>query len=184
MHTTHPAAEALDIPWGWRQRDVQLFRWMRAGHRARPWLLRAAKGLSHWGWLPLFAALCAMAWRFDHGVHLVLSCVGAAGLAQVACKRFARRWAAPRPFALGLSPNHLHHGARAGFPSTHAVVMGSVAGFMALAAPADPLLAVIGAMALATAWARVYAGAHFPSDVLAGLGLGLAWGSLAAGWWV
>ena len=94
MHTTHPAADALDIPWGWRQRDVQLFRWMRAGHRARPWLLRAAKGLSHWGWLPLFAALCAMAWRLDHGVHLVLSCVGAAGLAQVACKRFARRWAA------------------------------------------------------------------------------------------
>ena len=30
---------------------------------------------------------------------------------------------------------------------------------------------------LATAWARVYAGAHFPSDVLLGLGLGgtLGW---------
>ena len=38
-----------------------------------------------------------------------------------------------------------------------------------------PLAVLIGT-ALATAWARVYAGAHFPSDVLLGLALGCALG--------
>ena len=91
-------------------------------------------------------------------------------------KKCALVWAAFRPFALGVSHNHLKHGSRAGLPSTHAAVMGSVVGFMAVVAPGHPLLAVLGTIALGTAWARVCVGAHFPTDVLLGLSLGGAMG--------
>lgn len=111
----------------------------------------------------------------------LLQCLLVASLVQVLSKQCASRWNLPRPFQLGLSPNHLGHSARAGFPSTHAMVMGTVFGFMALALPSGWILASLAGLALATAWARVYAGAHFPLDVLAGLGLG-ALAGLLAGW--
>lgn len=168
---------AADAPWGARRWDVWLFRWMRAGHGARASLLPLARQVSHHSWVPLLATLCAMALGRPDGPWIVLPCLFVATVAQVLSKQCASRWAAPRPFALGLSKNHLGHGPRAGLPSTHAAVMGSVVGFMAVAAPGHPLLALLTGVALATAWARVYAGAHFPSDVLLGLCLGgtLGW---------
>lgn len=162
--------------WGYRHVDVRLFRWMRAGHGARPLLLPVACAISHRSWAPMLIALIAMAGASPAGGWLLLQVLCVATAVQVLSKQCAVRWAAPRPFALGLSHNHLKHSPRAGLPSTHAAVMGSVVGFMAVAAPGHPLLAVLGAIALATAWARVYAGAHFPSDVLLGLGLGGALG--------
>ena len=162
--------------WGYRQFDVRLFRWMRAGHGARPGLLPAACAISHRSWAPMLITLMAMAGATPSGGWMLLQVLLMATLAQVLSKQCAVLWAAPRPFALGLSHNHLQHGPRAGLPSTHAAVMGSVVGYMAVAAPGHPLLAVLGGIALATAWARVYAGAHFPSDVLLGLGLGGALG--------
>ncbi|MFN7121284.1 MAG: phosphatase PAP2 family protein [Hydrogenophaga sp.] len=166
--TFDPAQSA----WGYRQIDVRLFRWMRAGHGARPRLLPVACAIAHRSWAPMLFTLLAMASTLPSGGWTLLQVLGMAVIAQVMSKQCAAFWAAPRPFAIGLSHNHLKHGPRAGLPSTHAAVMGSVVGFMAVAAPGHPLLAVLGSMALATAWARVYAGAHFPSDVLLGLGLG------------
>jgi undecaprenyl-diphosphatase len=85
---------------------------------------------------------------------------------------------------LGLSPNHLQHSERGGFPSTHAMVMGAVLGFMLLALPAAPLLLLAMALTVAaTGWARVCAGAHFPLDVLGGTALGLIGGALGAWAW-
>lgn len=177
-----PIASARDHldDWGLRRLDVCLFRWMRAGHRARARLLPVACAIAHRSWAPMVIALIAMAAGMPSRGWLLLQVMGVATLVQVISKQCAVRWAAPRPFALGLSHNHLKHGPRAGLPSTHAAVMGSVVGFMAVAAPGHPLLAVLGAIALATAWARVYAGAHFPSDVLLGLALGSTLGWLGA----
>jgi membrane-associated phospholipid phosphatase len=80
---------------------------------------------------------------------------------------------------LGLSPEYLAHGARAGLPSTHATVMFTVA-FMLIA---DPRLRAVGlavlAIAVATAWARVYVGVHFPVDVAAGALLGACVAAIA-----
>ncbi len=166
--------------WGYRQVDVRLFRWMRAGHGARPSLLPAACAISHRSWAPMLITLMVMAGAMPSGGWLLLQVLGMATVAQVLSKQCAVFWAAPRPFTLGLSHNHLQHGPRAGLPSTHAAVMGSVAGFMAVAAPGHPLLAVLGAIALTTAWARVYVGAHFPTDVMLGLGLGGALGWVGA----
>lgn len=176
----HASLSHTESAWGYRRFDVWLFRWMRAGHGARPRLLPVARWISHRSWFPLLITLVAMCLPLPSGGWLLLQVLCVATAAQVMSKKCAVLWGAPRPFALGLSHNHLKHGPRAGLPSTHAAVMGAVVGFMAAVLPLHPLLAVLGAIALLTAWARVYAGAHFPCDVVAGLGLGVGAGWAAA----
>ena len=170
-----------DRAWGWREWDVQVFRWM-SGANASPARVRVAVFVADWSWVPMLLLVCAMAWKSHLGPVVALQCLCVAGLAQLACKRLAARWHAPRPFSLGLCPNHLNHGPSAACPSAHALVMGVVTAFMACLAPGDLLWMLMGLIALCTAWARVYVGAHFPSDVLLGLALGALVGAGAARW--
>jgi undecaprenyl-diphosphatase len=65
-------------------------------------------------------------------------------------------------------------------PSTHAAVMACLAGALSPWMVVWPELALLPSIAVITAWARVHAGAHFPSDVLAGLMLGASVGSAAS----
>lgn len=66
------------------------------------------------------------------------------------------------------------------FPSDHSVMAGAVAAGLLLATRRLGLTAVV--LAALLAFARLYVGAHYPWDVLAGLAVGVAvaW----AGWWV
>ena len=174
-----PAAPA------WQALDRRLFAWVGGGHAARPHTLALACALGRWSWVPLLALMTAVALRDGaNGLWVLGQCLAVAALVQLASKRLARRWCAQRPFMLGLSPNHLRHSTRGGFPSTHATVMGAVLGFMALNLPAgDPALAGMALTVVTTGWARVYAGAHFPLDVLGGLVFGgLSGLTLAAVW--
>jgi undecaprenyl-diphosphatase len=78
----------------------------------------------------------------------------------------------------------------ASFPSGHAflsaVTLLSIAGFVGLASRRDD----IGRLSVVLAWvmvvligfSRIYLGVHWPTDVLAGWCLGLAWSSLAVAW--
>jgi undecaprenyl-diphosphatase len=97
---------------------------------------------------------------------------------QLVGKRLARRWQAQRQFVLGLCDNHLGHSARAGFPSSHALVMGAVIGVLLPYTLNDALLAAMSAIAVLTGWARVHTGAHFPLDVVVGTVIGLLAGLL------
>lgn len=164
----------------WQRLDRHLFHWMGGGHRARALPLAVAQRVARWSWVPLLGLMTAGLPRDGHGISVLGQCLLAAAVVQVASKRLSRHWSSNRPFMEGLSPNHLNHSVRAGFPSTHATVMGAVLGFMWLQMPPGPALAGIAAVTLCTGWARVYAGAHYPLDVLAGLLLGGGAGLLAA----
>lgn len=168
------------MPLFWRRLDQHLFHWMGGGHRACGWPLTVAKGVAQWSWVPLLALMAAGLPFDSRGLTLLVQCLLVATLVQVSSKRLSRHWSSNRPFMEGLSPNHLKHSVRAGFPSTHATVMGAVLGFMGLQMPPGPALAGIAAVTLCTGWARVYAGAHYPLDVLAGLSLGCSTGLLLA----
>jgi undecaprenyl-diphosphatase len=170
----------------WRAGDERLFELLGGGHAARPVTLRLACVVARWSWLPLLALMVAAVWPLGlAGAWLLAVCLGTATVAQLISKRLARHWQVQRPFMRGLSPNHLGHSTRGGFPSTHAMVMGSVLGFMLLVLPAGhALLPAMALTVVATGWARVCAGAHFPLDVLAGSALGLACGAIGAHWFV
>jgi undecaprenyl-diphosphatase len=183
--TAHTASDARAVAPAWQTLDRRLFAWLGGGHAARPMPLALACASGRWSWMPLLALMTAVALR-DGAVGLkgLAQCLAVAALVQLVSKWLARRWSAQRPFMVGLSPNHLRHSARGGFPSTHATVMGAVLGFMALNLPVgDPAFAGMALTVAVTGWARVYAGAHFPLDVLAGLVFGGLSGVLAAAAW-
>ncbi len=176
MNPSHVAPAVIASPW--LRLDVFLFQRIGAGH-GPAWLMASSRTLARWSWLPLLAVVAAVGAQAPaHGALLALLSLAHAGLVQLAGKRLARHWQAQRPFVLGLCSNHLGHSARAGFPSSHALVMGAVIGAMLPHTVNDTLLAAMTAIAVLTGWARVHTGAHFPLDVIVGTVVGLFAGLL------
>lgn len=174
MTPSHAAAPTIASLW--LRLDAFLFRHIGAG-RGPAWLMGLARAWARWSWLPLLALMAAVGAQAPaHGAWLVLLGLAFAGLVQLAGKRLARHWQSPRPFALGLCANHLGHSARAGFPSSHALVMGAVIGVLLPHTVNDTLVAAMTTVAALTGWARVHTGAHFPLDVAVGTVAGLAAG--------
>lgn len=161
--------------------DLRVFAWAGGGHAARALPLRVALLSARSGsgllllTLLISASFTAAPFAFFIWVLLLV------GTSQYAGKRLAHHFGSPRPYHLGLSPNHLQQGARGGWPSSHAVSMACVSA--ALWVTGVPSMLVVSALllTLATGWARIYVGAHFPSDVTAGWGLGFSCGALGMG---
>lgn len=83
----------------------------------------------------------------------------------------------PRPFAA--MPHVLlllHHSADPSFPSDHAVIAGAFVGGLVLVS--RPIGVLAAALAVVLAFARVYAGVHYPADVIGGLLIGALVGVL------
>ncbi len=153
--------------------DHKLLRAMRTRGHARPVELAARAlgkaGNNGLGWLLAGSAL-ALADRERREAWLACAALGplAIGL-NFGVKALVRR---PRPVLEGLPPLG---GAPSGlsFPSAHATSSFAVAAAMTRV---DRRARVAFVPATATAAARPYLGMHYPSDVLAGVVLGLALG--------
>ncbi|MBS0429788.1 MAG: phosphatase PAP2 family protein [Proteobacteria bacterium] len=154
--------------------DTHLFLLMTAGPSPAAWLLPVASAIAEGGAWLCAALMGWAAWRQPRDRGYLLAALAMAGVASFLAHALADRIGLPRPFVLGLAPAHIAHGPSPAMPSTHATVMC----FIALAFAARPTLRrwapAAALLALATGWARVYVGVHFPSDIAAGLVLALA----------
>lgn len=154
--------------------DTALFLLMTAGPSPSSWLLPFACAIAEGGAWLCAALMGWAAWRQPRERSYLLAALAMAGAASFLAHGLADGIGLPRPFVLGLAPAHIAHGPSPAMPSTHATVMF----FVALALAARPALRrwapAAALLALATGWARVYAGVHFPSDIAAGLVLALA----------
>jgi len=153
--------------------DLRLMRFMRTrGHT--PGLEKAAKALGKAGnngaiWFVIGVVL-ALVDDSNRGAWLICAALGpiAIGLNYVV-KLIVRR---PRPVLEGLPPLG---GAPSSlsFPSAHATASFAVATVMTRV---DPLGALAFVLAFALALGRPYLGMHYPSDVFAGVMLGIVLG--------
>ena len=152
--------------------------WLRGVNdiaRATPWLHPAAWIYAQLGVVLFAGLLLAGVWVARRGPARTMAAALWAPLAVLLAvglnQPLGRAVAAPRPYTV--HPDLLVLVARSSdpsFPSDHAVMAGAVAAGLVLVHRRLGLVASLAAVVMAVA--RVYVGAHFPSDVVAGLALG------------
>lgn len=145
--------------------------------RAVPWLQPIVAAYAAYG-IVLFAVLLVAGWwiarkhadprRVAAALWAPLGMLAAVAINQPVATAFA----VTRPCQELRDIVVLHCNTDSGFPSDHAVMAGAVVAGLCLVS--WRLGAVAAAAAAVMAFARVYVGAHYPDDVLAGLALGAA----------
>jgi undecaprenyl-diphosphatase len=86
----------------------------------------------------------------------------------------------PRPFMTGVGRTLIQHVPDSSFPSDHATLMAAVAASLVLVRETRAPGIALALLWLPLAWARVYVGVHFPSDVIGGAIVGCASSGLVA----
>jgi undecaprenyl-diphosphatase len=157
--------------------DTRIFLDINDFARDTPWLQPIVSGYAGYG-LVLFAALLVAGWwiaRRDPNPAPMAAAVWApvGMLAALAINQpIAAAVNETRPCNTLPGIVVLHCNTDAGFPSDHAVMAGAVTAGLWLVHRRLGALAALAAVTMALA--RVYIGAHYPQDVLAGLALGAA----------
>ena len=160
-----------------RALDLGLLRLLRTrGHRP-PALERAVLAFSRSGEHgALWQGVCVVGWVLDpprRGLYrAAVGTVVRAYLANIALKYLVRR---RRPVLGGLPPLTSTVTGLA-YPSAHSTTSFAAARVLTRELPPGPLYAMAAAMALS----RLYAGVHYPSDILAGALFGTAVAELRA----
>ncbi|MFT4268893.1 MAG: phosphatase PAP2 family protein [Xenophilus sp.] len=154
--------------------NLWLFMGMTAGATPPPWLLPPARALAVYGPWACMAVLGWIAWRRPHQRGHLVALLAMAGVTSMFSHAIADALGVQRPFALGLAPAHIPHGASAALPSTHAAVMGLAALGLAWQRELRRPACMAALVALLTGWARIYVGVHTPLDIAAGFGLSCA----------
>ncbi|MFY9629582.1 MAG: phosphatase PAP2 family protein [Methylocystis sp.] len=128
------------------------------------------------GWIyPILAALIFSSWGWPEAKRMILLAALNAAMMHILYPLIKKRFKRLRPFKVdprlpSLLPTLDEHS----FPSGHAMTLTGVLAPIVLLWPAMALSAV--AMACCMAWSRIATGHHYPSDVAAGVLLGVCLG--------
>jgi len=148
-----------------------LFSRLAAGHQVDAPLIPAARWIAENGAAIGILMLLALWWLRPTRRAGVLGVALLAALTAAVAHALADAIAMPRPFVTGDSAPWIAHGGRGAFPSAHATVMFAAAlGLWQLQGMRAAALAM-GVLGLATAWARVHGGLHYPMDIAGGAAL-------------
>jgi len=162
--------------------DEHLFLWLNLSQHTPAWLMDLARfGSTVWPTAVLLTVLAAIVmgpgrWRCA-ALHMLLAVLLAMLLAWLIVRGISTTWPMPRPFVLGLGEQWLAKEPSASFPSSHASIAWAISA-AALWWVRHPLV-IAGFLlsALLVGWSRVALGVHFPSDMVAGMVVGVfaAW---------
>jgi undecaprenyl-diphosphatase len=141
-----------------------------AAHTA--WLDPAMAAFALWGGLVLLVLILGLAWWRHRDRYLRAGLTGVAAVIALGVNQLVGAlWFEARPFvALHGVTMLLAHPADNSFPSDHAAIAGALAVGTLWVARRWGIAAVLVAVLLG--FARVYAGMHYPLDVIAGLAIG------------
>jgi undecaprenyl-diphosphatase len=128
------------------------------------------------GWIyPILAATVFAAWGWNDGKRMILLAAVNAALMHILYPIIKRRFKRLRPFKVDPRlPSLLKTLDEHSFPSGHAMTLTGVLAPVVLLWPAAAFSAVV--MACCMAWSRIATGHHYPSDVAAGMALGVGLG--------
>ena len=164
--------------------DTTIFRWINNLSEHTTWANLAMELYAKFG-VVLFAILLlatVLVARRDGDLDGVAGTVWAgcsALVALVVAQSLGRQVNRPRPYT---TLDHVHllvaKSTDFSFPSDHATTVGAVACGLLLVNRRFGTVAVVGAFTMA--FARVYVGAHYPSDVVVGLIIGAAVAAVGA----
>jgi undecaprenyl-diphosphatase len=165
--------------------DLRLFEFLNGSLHARDGLEDFITASAPWA-VPLFAAATLSLWLLDRPGgplrwKLATACAcTAAGLALLVNQAIGLIWFRDRPYAA--HPGHAflfaQPSADPSFPSDHATAAFAIAFTVLLFSLRVGAVFIVWAAAIGTS--RVLVGLHYPSDVLAGAGIGLACAVLVA----
>jgi undecaprenyl-diphosphatase len=164
--------------------DYRVYHAIDGFARRHTWLAHAANDFEKWGVVVYAAAVVLLwfaarpgrpgrAWKCG-----ALAATISAFVALLVNRVIASAWDRPRPYETHPGAYHLSNSHDPSFPSDHASAAFAIAFAIILFDTA--VGAVFLAFAVLIAVGRVLIGAHYPGDVLAGLGIGFAVAAVVA----
>jgi undecaprenyl-diphosphatase len=153
--------------------DLRLFHAIHSPVPPSPAMLHLARVLADG---PLILTALLLGWmlmaprRSMRSIALKASGVAAAAL--LANLIIGLIWDRARPFVAGVGQAWVSHAATGSFPSDHLTVQWVVAGTLLLDRRTRAWGLGMALLGLPMAWARIYLGVHYPSDMLGALAVG------------
>ena len=173
----------MNIPWGFSSLDRVAFGLINGvwTHPSLDAIMPVITDIYKVPWFVYGVAPASLAlWLYKgrkHALRVLVVAAIAIGVCDLLAYRVIKPWAArARPEYAGIGARVLTpNGGKMGFPSNHATNAGAAAAVLSVAYPAASIIFWI--LAGLIAYSRIYCGAHYPFDVLAGLALGglLSW---------
>jgi undecaprenyl-diphosphatase len=157
--------------------DYRIFRAVNEFARDHTWLAHATYGFETIG-VVLYAAAVLLLWLATapgeerRWKFAALSGAASAGLALLLNQLIGRAWHRPRPYQRHAHVYHLTSTRDPSFPSDHASAAFGIAFAVLLFDRVVGGLFLVAAVLIGAG--RVFVGAHYPTDVLAGCAVGLA----------
>ena len=154
--------------------NIELFQWVNHQAGTNYLLDRTALFFAVGGPYLMIAFFVFLWLRVDmQGREVLLLAIEASLIGLLANLLIALVYFHPRPFMMGIGHPLLAHSPDTSFPSDHATLLFSASFYLLIFGGWTAAGMFLTIIAFLTAWARVYAGVHFPMDMAGSLAVSL-----------